>query len=205
MADYFKRIQVQANKYEEVTDDEGPFIKIINVGERIVIHRIEGQQEIRDEIGARYCGTDENGTAGRDRLLADAMLFLFDEHPQPTPNDLLCQGEPGDHRKYFVQQLNPAASSTRPQSGQSLIEHSYKADSDLSPAGWEYAERLKAAVMSRRKQVMEERREAGEEDLSETKLRIWTSARRRAHHTAWPFVQSGYKVTQKPQMAEINP
>lgn len=52
---------------------------------------------------------------------------------------------------------------------------------------------------------MEERREAGEEDLSETKLRIWTSARRRAHHTAWPFVQSGYKVTQKPQMAEINP
>lgn len=43
MADYFKRIQVQANKYEEVTDDEGPFIKIINVGERIIIHRIEGQ------------------------------------------------------------------------------------------------------------------------------------------------------------------
>lgn len=133
------------------------------------------------------------------------MLFLFDEHSQPTPNDLLCQGEPGDHRKYFVQQLNPAASSTRPQSGQSLIEHSYKADSDLSPAGWEYAERLKAAVMSRRKQVIEERREAGEEDLSETKLRIWTSSRRRAHHTAWPFVQSGYKVAQKPQMGEINP
>lgn len=51
---------------------------------------------------------------------------------------------------------------------------------------------------------MEERREAGE-DLPETKLRIWTSARRRAHHTAWPFVQSGYKVVQKPQMAEINP
>jgi 6-phosphofructo-2-kinase/fructose-2,6-biphosphatase 4 len=58
--------------------------------------------------------------------------------------------------------------------------------------------------MSRRKQVAEERRER-DEDPSETKLRVWTSARRRAHHTAWPFVQSGYKVVQKPQMAEINP
>jgi len=47
VADYFKRIQVQANKYEEVTDDEGPFIKIINVGERIIIHRIEGEPGCR--------------------------------------------------------------------------------------------------------------------------------------------------------------
>ncbi|KAH8089052.1 6-phosphofructo-2-kinase-domain-containing protein [Filobasidium floriforme] len=156
VADYFKRIQVQANKYEEVTDDEGPFIKIINVGERIVIHRIEGYLQTR------------------------CCFFLMNIHNQPRTI-------------YFAR------------SGQSLIEHSYKADSDLSPAGWEYAERLKAAVMSRRKQVMEERREAGEEDLSETKLRIWTSSRRRAHHTAWPFVQSGYKVAQKPQMGEINP
>ena len=50
----------------------------------------------------------------------------------------------------------------RLQSGQSLIEHSYKADSDLSPAGWEYAERLKAAVVTRRKALREERRSAGE-------------------------------------------
>jgi 6-phosphofructo-2-kinase/fructose-2,6-biphosphatase 4 len=49
------------------------------------------------------------------------------------------------------------------QSGQSLIEHSYKADSDLSPAGWEYAERLRAAVIARRKQVAEEKKARGEE------------------------------------------
>ena len=48
------------------------------------------------------------------------------------------------------------------QSGQSLIEHSYKADSDLSPAGWEYAERLKAAVIARRKALREERKSNGE-------------------------------------------
>lgn len=51
---------------------------------------------------------------------------------------------------------------TRTQSGQSLIEHSYKADSDLSPAGWEYAERLKAAVIARRKAAREERKAKGE-------------------------------------------
>ncbi|KLO14372.1 6PF2K-domain-containing protein [Schizopora paradoxa] len=69
-------------------------------------------------------------------------------------------------------------------SGQSLIEHSYKADSDLSPAGWEYAERLKDFVIQRRKKTLEERGI----DASESRLVIWTSARRRAHHTAWPFL-----------------
>jgi hypothetical protein len=43
------------------------------------------------------------------------------------------------------------------QSGQSLIEHSYKADSDLSPAGWEYAERLKEFVSERRAKSLEQR------------------------------------------------
>ncbi|KAI5119884.1 hypothetical protein M0805_008555 [Coniferiporia weirii] len=69
-------------------------------------------------------------------------------------------------------------------SGQSLIEHSYRADSDLSPAGWEYAARLKDFVLERRAKALEARGM----DPAERKLVIWTSARRRAHHTAWPFV-----------------
>ena len=43
------------------------------------------------------------------------------------------------------------------QSGQSLIEHSYKADSDLSPAGWEYAERLRSFLIERRAKCLLER------------------------------------------------
>ena len=58
------------------------------------------------------------------------------------------------------------------QSGQSLIEHSYKADSDLSPAGWEYAERLKAAVIARRRAVREERKERGEVVADENPLLV---------------------------------
>jgi hypothetical protein len=43
------------------------------------------------------------------------------------------------------------------QSGHSLIEHSYKADSDLSPAGWEYADRLKEFVVERRNKSLRAR------------------------------------------------
>ncbi|KAI5448881.1 hypothetical protein NCC49_006040 [Naganishia albida] len=155
VADYWKRIKQQEAQYEEVTPDEGPFIKIMNVGEKIVVNRIEGYLQTR------------------------CCFYLMNIHNR--------------HRTiYFAR------------SGQSLIEHSYKADSDLSPAGWEYAERLRAAVIARRKQVAEEKKARGEE-TKDRKLVIWTSARRRAHHTAWPFAQSGYKVVQKPQMSEINP
>ncbi|KAG6875273.1 hypothetical protein C0992_004504 [Termitomyces sp. T32_za158] len=69
-------------------------------------------------------------------------------------------------------------------SGQSLIEHSYKADSDLSPAGWEYAERLKDFLLERRAKSLKERGI----DPRERKLVIWTSTRRRANHTAYPFL-----------------
>jgi 6-phosphofructo-2-kinase/fructose-2,6-biphosphatase 4 len=69
-------------------------------------------------------------------------------------------------------------------SGQSLIEHSYKADSDLSPAGWEYAERLKEFVLERRAKSLEQRGLVAQD----RRLVIWTSTRRRAHHTAWPFL-----------------
>ncbi|PCH35197.1 bifunctional 6-phosphofructo-2-kinase/fructose-2,6-bisphosphate 2-phosphatase [Wolfiporia cocos MD-104 SS10] len=95
-------------------------------------------------------------------------------------------------------------------SGQSLIEHSYKADSDLSPAGWDYSERLKEFVLERRAKSLEQRGI----DPTTRRLIIWTSARRRSHHTAWPFLShtsndksppSRVKVIERPQMSEINP
>jgi hypothetical protein len=47
--------------------------------------------------------------------------------------------------------------SSTPQSGQSLIEHSYKAHSDLSAAGWEYVKRLKDIVIERGAKSLEQR------------------------------------------------
>ncbi|WWD20724.1 hypothetical protein CI109_105200 [Kwoniella shandongensis] len=156
VADYWSRIRDQAAVYDTVTADEGPFIKVMNVGERIEVNKIEGYLQTR------------------------CCFFLMNIHTRPRTI-------------YFAR------------SGQSLIEHSYKADSDLSPAGWEYAERLKAAVIARRKALREEKKARGEAVGDENNLLIWTSARRRAYHTAWPFVHAGYKVAQKPIMSEINP
>ncbi|CAA7269977.1 unnamed protein product [Cyclocybe aegerita] len=133
--DYYMRIRDHEKYYETLEDTTWPFIKIINVGEKIMLNKIQGYLQSR------------------------IVYFLMNIHNK-------------FRMIYFAR------------SGQSLIEHSYKADSDLSPAGWEYAERLKDFVLEKRAQSLEQRGF----NPKERKLVIWTSTRRRAHHTAWPFV-----------------
>lgn len=115
--------------------------------------------------------------------------------------------------------LNP------PQSGQSLIEHSYRADSDLSPSGWVYAEKLKNFVTQKYVKSLSERGIDGKShrlvvsckgnlwftSLKLRNIQVWTSARMRCSHTAWPFLtgstpsQLNVKIIEKQQMSEINP
>ncbi|KAF8137338.1 bifunctional 6-phosphofructo-2-kinase fructose-2,6-bisphosphate 2-phosphatase [Boletus edulis] len=181
--DYYGRIRDSEMLYETITETNWPFIRIFNVGEKIMVNNIRGYLQSR------------------------IVFFLMNIHNR-------------FRMIYFAR------------SGQSLIEHSYKADSDLSPAGWEYAEKLKDFVTERRAKALEQRGY----DPSDRRLVIWTSTRCRAHHTAWPFqaIQSSLstlsldsstpsaltdfptapkegasklrvKVVEKPQMSEINP
>ncbi|KAI0716444.1 bifunctional 6-phosphofructo-2-kinase/fructose-2,6-bisphosphate 2-phosphatase [Earliella scabrosa] len=161
VADYYNRIKDHEIHYEPVEETTWPFIRIINVGEKIMVNNIHGYLQSR------------------------TVFFLMNIHNR-------------FRTIYFAR------------SGQSLIEHSYKADSDLSPAGWEYAERLKEFVLERRVKSLEARGL----DPKDRRLVIWTSARRRSHHTAWPFLThnandpsppSKVKVIERPQMSEINP
>ncbi|KAF6745399.1 cytoplasmic protein [Ephemerocybe angulata] len=133
--DYYNRIRDHERHYETIDDRDWPWIKIVNVGEKITLNNIHGYLQSR------------------------IVFFLMNIHNR-------------FRTIYFAR------------SGQSLIEHSYKADSDLSPAGWEYASKLKDYVFERRAKSLEGRGI----DPSTRKLVIWTSTRRRAHHTAWPFV-----------------
>lgn len=116
----------------------------------------------------------------------------------------------------------------------------------MSPAGWEYAERLKDFVLERRAKSLEARGldPSGRRlvvsaspsllrhDVDSFRYQIWTSTRRRSHHTAWPFLAAAapigasgekleppadtpvikmkspalnVKVMEKQQMSEINP
>ncbi|OJA08376.1 hypothetical protein AZE42_00987 [Rhizopogon vesiculosus] len=133
--DYYGRIRDREATYETVEETTWPFIRIINVGEKIMVNNIRGYLQSR------------------------IVFFLMNIHNRPR-------------MIYFAR------------SGQSLIEHSYKADSDLSPAGWEYSERLKEFVVERRAKSLEQRGF----NPNDRRLVIWTSTRRRAHHTAWPFL-----------------
>ncbi|KAI0696836.1 bifunctional 6-phosphofructo-2-kinase/fructose-2,6-bisphosphate 2-phosphatase [Cytidiella melzeri] len=135
IADYYRRIRDHEQHYQPVDEDKWPSIRIVNVGERIMVNDIRGYLQSR------------------------IVFFLMNIHNR-------------FRTIYFAR------------SGQSLIEHSYKADSDLSPAGWDYSERLKEFVLDRRAKSFEQRGIDG----SDRRLVIWTSARRRAHHTAWPFL-----------------
>lgn len=140
--DYYGRIRDREKSYETVEETTWPFIRIINVGEKIMVNNIRGYLQSR------------------------IVFFLMNIHNRPR-------------MIYFAR------------SGQSLIEHSYKADSDLSPAGWEYAERLKEFVVERRAKSLEQRGF----DPNDRRLVIWTSTRRRAHHTAWPFLTPTYSTS----------
>jgi hypothetical protein len=55
--------------YETVTAEEGPFIKVMNVGERIEVNRIEGQLPYSRSRGQLM-----------DRIPTNEMLFLLDEY-----------------------------------------------------------------------------------------------------------------------------
>ncbi|KAF7984687.1 hypothetical protein HWV62_12972 [Athelia sp. TMB] len=132
--DYYDRIRDHEKHYETVEETTWPFIRIFNVGEKIMVN-------------------------------SRIVFFLMNIHNR-------------FRTIYFAR------------SGQSLIEHSYKADSDLSPAGWEYAERLKEFVVERRQKSLEQRGI----NPKDRRLVIWSSSRRRAHHTAWPFLAETSKV-----------
>ena len=77
MADYWSRIRDQEGVYDTVTAEEGPFIKVMNVGERIEANRIEGEF-LHVWSSLNY------------RIFTVALLFLLDEHPHSATHDLLC-------------------------------------------------------------------------------------------------------------------
>lgn len=110
--------------------------------------------------------------------------------------------------------------------GPSIVEHSYISDSDLSAQGWEYADALFTAVSHRKAEIDDERlQEAIDHPRARSasasrpttpvtalspgharlqRLAVWTSTRRRCHHTGWPFKRA-HKVVEMPQLSELNP
>jgi 6-phosphofructo-2-kinase / fructose-2,6-biphosphatase 4 len=128
--DYMRRIAEHELHYQPVEETDIPTIRLFNVGERIQINQIQGY------------------------LQSKIVFFLMNIHNRQR--FILCEGK-HSHISMIVRLLT---SYLFLQSGQSLIEHSYRADSDLSPSGWDYARQLKNFMMERRYLSMEERKRA---------------------------------------------
>ncbi|KAF5386441.1 hypothetical protein D9757_005843 [Collybiopsis confluens] len=171
--DYYTRIQDHEKYYETVEEKDWPYIRILNVGEKIMVnvsrtsstnkrtyaHSSSEYQGI--PTSKSHCVATVDDDAHSSDIQSRIVFFVMNIHNRPRTI-------------YFAR------------SGQSLIEHSYKADSDLSPAGWEYAEKLKDFVLQIRAKSLEQRGL----NPQDQRLVIWTSTRRRAHHSAWPFLQA---------------
>ncbi|SGY81120.1 BQ5605_C009g05464 [Microbotryum silenes-dioicae] len=155
VADYLSRIAQHERHYETLRPEIGAYVKIYNVGERLVVNNVRGYLQSR------------------------IVFYLMNVH----------------HKKRTIWFAR---------SGHSLIEHSYKADADLSPQGIEYAENLRSFIVSKRAELLQERVKAGER-ATERRLTIWTSARNRCLSTCRPLQEIGYKVIERQQMYELNP
>ncbi|TFY77312.1 hypothetical protein EWM64_g6701 [Hericium alpestre] len=103
--DYFHRIQVRQEHYEPVEELTWPFIRIINVSH----DACSGHEEI-PTLGLAQVGEKIMVNNIRGYLQSRIVFFLMNIHNR-------------FRTIYFAR------------SGQSLIEHSYRADADLSPAG----------------------------------------------------------------------
>jgi hypothetical protein len=59
--------------YDTVTADEGPFIKVMNVGERIEVNQIEGElgQSVQILVGGGFGLVPDLGVCSLDHVRAD--------------------------------------------------------------------------------------------------------------------------------------
>ncbi|PWN47122.1 bifunctional 6-phosphofructo-2-kinase/fructose-2,6-bisphosphate 2-phosphatase [Violaceomyces palustris] len=171
--DFYSRISGHEKFYEPIENPSFPYIKLINVGEQVVVNNIQGYLQSR------------------------IVFFLMNIHNR-------------QRTIYFAR------------AGEALIEHLYKADADLSSLGWDYSDELCNFLINLRKgaaarsiekaQGETEAELAGRRDLPGAgpgeegrPLEVWTSARRRSSHTAYPFAEKGYRVIERSQLSEMNP
>lgn len=108
--------------------------------------------------------------------------------------------------------------------GEALIEHSYKADAELSSLGVEYSERLHEFITSLRKRglpnaeqdsmlsqkhsvswISNKSKPVSPAPMTSRALQVWCSTRKRSVLTAAPFRESGCKVYEHMRLCEMNP
>lgn len=142
MASYKSRIEVHKLRYETMCTSGGPFVKIFNVGERLVVHNVQGYVCSSLSVQRDFILM----TSWRRYLQSRIVFYLMNIHNR--------------YRTIWFART-----------GQSLLEHSYKADSDLSPEGKEYSDALREFIVKQRRELQDERTKNGD-DFEERPLSV---------------------------------
>jgi 6-phosphofructo-2-kinase/fructose-2,6-biphosphatase 4 len=108
--DYWSRIRDLEKSYQPIIDPDAAWIKVVNVGERIVINRIEGylQSRIIFFLMVRRTNSTESRTSA-SQLTFPAEPHPPSEHSQPAADHLLCPVGPVAHRALVQGRLGPVS------------------------------------------------------------------------------------------------
>ncbi|KAI8374690.1 6-phosphofructo-2-kinase-domain-containing protein [Radiomyces spectabilis] len=85
--------------------------------------------------------------------------------------------------------------------GLAIDERSYKIDADLSDEGKKYAAKLRDFVVAYREKKITESGVSEDQD----RPLVWTSTRKKAKQTAYPFMEAGFPVRGHSVLTQMNP
>lgn len=106
---------------------------------------------------------------------------------------------------YLMNLHNKAKRTFFVRAGTSREEDYFKADAHLSPEGREYSRIMGEILLKHREQEQAAFLAAGGSEADLKPLIVWTSTRRRTVETADYFGSRGHKITQRPQLSQLNP
>ncbi|KAE8214205.1 hypothetical protein CF327_g2397 [Tilletia walkeri] len=217
--DFYERIRGHEKEYEQIEAPSFPYIKIINVGQQIIVNNIQGYLQSRIVFFLMNIHNKQ-----RTIYFARAGEALI-EHLYKADADLSSLGwSYADRLAEFMEELRHRkavenAESAHLERRASVMTQTERKgvsefnDGRITAAAASAGDALAlgtgttptgpvAAASLRKALHDEEGAGPGEEGRP---LVIWTSARRRSSHTAWPFAERGYRVIERPQLSEMNP
>lgn len=172
---YYKRIAGHEKTYEPIENPSFPYIKLINVGEQVVVNNIQGYLQSRIVFFLMNIHNRH-----RTIYLVRAGEALI-EHLYKADADLSSLGwDYADELAHFMINLR------RKKAGLPSIP---SATTSASVGDGKVLEKTKDEFMEQDSKAFE----------------VWTSQRRRSSHTAYPLAEAGYKVIERSQLSEMNP
>ncbi|KAK0543199.1 hypothetical protein OC846_006500 [Tilletia horrida] len=250
--DFHARIRGHEKYYEPIEAPSFPYIKIINVGQQIIVNNIQGYLQSRivfflmnihnkqrtiyfaragealiEHLYKADADLSSLGWSYADRLAEYVDELRHRKHGSNSGEDPPRTVADFDRRSSVATQIgnaaadrkgphgdmsSPAALSAAAAAAAARASDTYSRRPSAVPPGTEgtsgadpYALGSGSTPTGPVIRSSDSSVSRHDENYEPRSLEIWTSARRRSSHTAWPFAERGYRVIERPQLSEMNP